>query len=199
MTPDPGRGRLGRALLDALFVCVVTFVAVVTDPLHHRAAWMFGILALCGAVTGAVVAGSVGVPLAVAVVLGALVALPVWLLLLVLGALVIEWPAFVRSAMVFRHRDATGRAVARVTAEPDREGVWRVASVTAWPRGDGRGTALMREVLREADRRRWVLELTATTSRIRQWYVDLGFAPVDGRRLRRDPATGVSRRIGQSS
>ena len=187
MTRHPVRGRIGRALLDALFVSVVTFVAVVTDPLHHRAAWMFGVLALAGGIAGAVLSGWRGASVVVAVLVGAMAAVPVWLLLLVLAALVVEWPAFFRSAVVFRHQDAAGRAVARVSEEPGRSAVWRVSSVTAWPRGGGRGTALMREVLRAADRRQRVLELVPSTRRIQRWYLGLGFSETAGRRLRRAP------------
>lgn len=198
MTRTPARGRSTRALQDALFVSVVTFVAVVTDPLHHRAAWMFGVLGLAGAVAGALLAGSVGLPVPIAVIVGAAAAVPVWLLLLVCAALAVEWPAFARSAVVFRHRDASGRAVARVSEQPGRTGVWRVSSVTAWPRGGGRGTALMREVLQAADRRRRVLELVPSTRRIQQWYAGLGFEPTEGRSMRRAPVTAVSRDIGNS-
>jgi len=198
VTPDPGRGRISRALHDALFVSVVTFVAVVTDPLHHRAAWMFGVLALSGGISGGVLAAALGLPVLAAVPAGVVAAVPVWLALLVLAALLVEWPAFLRSAMVFRHQDAAGRAVARVSEVPGRTGVWRVSSVTAWPRGDGRGTALMREVLRAADRRQRVLELVPSTRRIRAWYLGLGFSCVDRRRLRRTPASAVSRDIDMS-
>lgn len=174
-------------LHDAIFVGAVTVGAALTDPLRHRTGWMLVLLAGAGCATGAtwaLVTGRVPWPYGIVGVLGAVL---VWLLLVLLAVLAVEWPAFRRADVVFRDRRAGSRAVARVTPSTRTAGTWRVSSVAAWPRGRGAGTAVMADLIAEADRRGLGLELTPSSSRVRAWYEGLGFQPEHGQRLVRLP------------
>lgn len=180
------------ALRDAMFVGSVTVAAAITDPLRYRSGWMLILLVAAGSATGATWAlatGRVSWPYAVA---GALAGLVVWLVLLLVATLLVEWSSFARATVVFRHRDGRSRAVARVAPSRRTAETWRVSSVAAWPRGRGGGTAVMAQLIEEADRRGLALELTPSTARVRAWYEGLGFTAAHESVLTRAPVDAPS-------
>lgn len=65
-----------------------------------------------------------------------------------------------------------------LAATRDREGAWLLHWVSAWPKGTGLGTPLVRAALRELPPAT-VVVLSTRTPRLAAWYGSLGFAIVD--------------------
>lgn len=147
-----------------------------------RAAWLVGGATVAAAVRRPTAYNS-GRMLLLLVVLGGLIGALVWLVLVAVSTLLVEWLAFARSDRIHTHRTDRAWAVARVAERP---GAWRVSSVAAWPQGDGAGTAVMAQIMAAADAAGVALELSAASAEVRDWYLRLGFVR-DGRHLRLAP------------
>lgn len=149
----------------ALFVGRTTVAAAVRRPTAYSSGRMLLLLVLLGGLIGALI----------------------WLMLVAVATLVVEWPAFARADRIFSYGNGSARAVARVAV---RAGVWRVSSVAARPQSHGGGTAVMAQIMTAADAAGATLELSPASAEVRDWYVRLGFVQ-DGRRLRRAPRSAL--------
>jgi len=167
---------------EAWFVAAVTVATAVRRPRHSRPAWALGLLALAGAIVGALVASPGRIPYGIG--LGLAAGAACWLCLVVVAALVVEAPAFARADRIVRIRDGRGRAVARIRTDGL---VWRLSSVAAWPSGRGLGEAVMLEVTSAADAAGVSVELAPSAAPVARWYGRYGFVS-RGRLLVRPPA-----------
>lgn len=76
-------------------------------------------------------------------------------------------------------RGARGGRTQQLLAQlRDREGAWLLHWVSAWPKGTGLGTPLVRASLRELPPRT-VVVLSTRTPRLASWYRRLGFSVVE--------------------
>lgn len=171
----------------AKLVAWSNLAATLREPWRRATGWLALAAGLNGSLLGYLIMDSLA-PAIVGAVLGAVVAL----LLVTALTLLIEPVACRRTDRVWMIMTPTGAACARVTA--NRTGEWVLTSMAARPLGRGVGDQLLEQVCSEADQQCRTVRLTASTSRVADWYRRHGFTPVPGRwrALRRLPAPPLS-------